>query len=101
MPPVIMKIVKSFLEHRIYADKVFAIASGEPEVVLQNLNNLDNKLHKWAESRGAAIPAVKAKLPHVCRKRDCNGRSMRIKDADVNVMEEMRILGVIFTRKLL
>lgn len=85
----------------IYADNIFAIASGKSEVVRTNLNNLDLKVQNWAKSRGAVVPAEKTEILHVCRKTECISNTIRIRNFDLQIEEQMRILGIYFSRNLL
>lgn len=85
----------------IYADNIFAVASGNPETVRFNLENLDHTIQLWAKEKGAVIPTNKAEILHVCRKRSCNVCNIRIGIYDLQTSEQMRILGLIFTRNLL
>lgn len=85
----------------IYADNIFAVASGSPETVRFNLNYLDTRVHQWAESRGAVIPAHKSEVLHVCRKKNCTDHTICIRNVNLQIIDQMRILGLYFTKNLL
>ncbi|KAI8122407.1 RNA-directed DNA polymerase from mobile element jockey [Lucilia cuprina] len=85
----------------IYADNIFAITSGSDDDVYTNLNNLDETVHNWAHSRGAVIPAEKTEVLHVCRRRGCSVNTINIRRTEIAITDQMRILGILFTRNLL
>ena len=85
----------------MYADNIFAITSGCHEEVCTNLNNLDQKINQWAVSRGAVIPAEKTEILHVCRKWRCFNHTVNIRNVEITIADQMRVLGILFTKNLL
>ena len=86
----------------IYADSIFITASGQPKAVEENLNLLDRRIHQWVKSKGAVIPPEKIELVHVCRYRNCNNNTSTLCIRGINaiLLDEMKILGIIFSRNL-
>ncbi|KAI8125461.1 putative RNA-directed DNA polymerase from transposon X-element [Lucilia cuprina] len=85
----------------IYADNIFAVASGNPKSVQISLNNMDRVIQNWSKENGAVIPTKKAEILHVCRKRDCNNNTICLGNENMRILDQMRILGIIFTKNLL
>lgn len=84
----------------IYADNIFAIASGTPKVVETKLKNINDKVQQWASLRGAVVPLNKAEFLHVCRKQHCASQTFTIDGAELQYKKKMRILGIIFSKNL-
>lgn len=43
----------------VYADNIFAVASGTPAVVTSKVNMLNDRIQHWAVTRSAVIPTNK------------------------------------------
>lgn len=85
----------------IFADNIFAVSSGSPEVVENNLDTFNCTIQDWAKSAGAVIPTSKIEVLHVCRKRNCRCDFIRLGQSNTKVDSQLRILGVTFTKNLL
>lgn len=85
----------------LYADNIFAVASGSPDDVSSNVNLLNRKIQHWANSRGAVIPVAKSEILHVCRKRNCQVDNLQLENTLVPLKNNMRILGLHFAKNLL
>ena len=55
----------------IYADNIFALASGDHNTVSDNTISLNKKIQNWASLLGAIVPEQKSDLLHICRRRNC------------------------------
>ncbi|KAI8115969.1 RNA-directed DNA polymerase from mobile element jockey [Lucilia cuprina] len=84
----------------IYADNIFAIASGTPENVISTLSVFNNRLQQWAVPLGSLIPTSKSEVLHVCRKRLCRPQNIVINNTQLEYKTQLKILGIVFTKTL-
>ena len=85
----------------IYADNIFVVASGKQTEVQIALNSIDFKIDNWSKIRDAVIPTNKTEILHICRQKACNCNTVRIRNVEHNIQDQMKILGIIFTKNLL
>ena len=85
----------------IYADNIFVVASGKQTEVQLALNSTDFKIDNWSKIRDAVIPTNKTEILHICRQKACNCNTVRIRNVEHNIQDQMKILGIIFTKNLL
>lgn len=85
----------------LYADNIFAVASGTQDEVSLNINLLNEKIQHWAITRGAVIPVTKSEILHVCRRRNCNVDNLPLGGTLVPLTNNLKILGLHFAKNLL
>ena len=85
----------------IYADNIFAVASGSTMEIEFSLNHFDGKIKQWADEKGAVIPIETAEALHTCRRYKCDLNPIRIRNKEVVVKKNMRVLGITFSKNTL
>ncbi|GFV45256.1 RNase H domain-containing protein [Trichonephila clavipes] len=70
-------------------------------MIERQLQTAVNNIVKWCDTNGHSISASKSCCVHFCRKRGIHpDPEIRIRDAQIPVVPDVRFLGVIFNRRL-
>ncbi|GBN55468.1 putative RNA-directed DNA polymerase from transposon X-element [Araneus ventricosus] len=90
--------VKGFL----YVDDLYISCIGDNMAFIeQQLQMAVNKIHQWSAFNGFTFSTAKTSCVHFCRKRRLHPEpEIKLEDQLINVVSEVKFLGVIFDKKL-
>lgn len=88
-----------FFKHVIYADDLYILSKHSNNVNLQDeIDNLFVSLNNWCNLTGAKISIPKTKCLHICKKKLCNNNNIVIQGNQIEFVDTLKILGVLFNR---
>ena len=68
--------------------------------IVRQLQLAINRIQTWCTENGFKLALTKTKCVHFCHKNDCEDPKLTIGNHNIEVVDKMRFLGVIFDRKL-
>ncbi|GFT94213.1 putative RNA-directed DNA polymerase from transposon X-element [Trichonephila clavipes] len=91
-----------FVWASFYVDDLLISCEGsDMRMIERQLQTAVNNILKWCDTNGHSISASKSCCVHFCRKRGIHpDHEIRIRDVQIPVVPDVRILGVIFDRRL-
>uniref|UniRef100_W8BNQ0 Putative RNA-directed DNA polymerase from transposon X-element n=1 Tax=Ceratitis capitata TaxID=7213 RepID=W8BNQ0_CERCA len=99
----ISSIISSFsdVEHFIYADDIVIFSKVKDLTVIRTIFlKILTDLINWSHGSGAKLSVNKSSFFHICRKRRCTPPSLSLNDISVPNTDTLKILGIIFDKKL-
>ncbi|GBL78444.1 hypothetical protein AVEN_42940-1 [Araneus ventricosus] len=98
----ILNYLPSSVHGSLYVDDLQISCQGSNiHLIERQLQNAVNKLVAWCDNNGHAISPEKSRCVHFCRKRNLHRDPViYIRNFSIPVVNDIRILGVIFNRKL-
>ena len=89
-----------FFSHCIYADDLYLIAKiTETSIFEREFQKTINEINQWNNLSGGKISLQKTKILHVCNKKICSMPNIYINNNEIQYVENLKILGIIFNKK--
>lgn len=90
------------IEFLLYADDIIIFSSHpDYDCLILNIQNALNNIMQWADLNGFNFSAEKTQAIHFCHKRICQDPEIFMGQHQIQFVDDIRILGVQFDRKLL
>ncbi|XP_075157695.1 uncharacterized protein LOC142230962 [Haematobia irritans] len=88
-----------YFKHVIYADDLYIVIKHKVNVDLQEeIDDLFTSIDDWCRSTGSKISFSKTKCLHICRKHMCLHTNFVIQNTEIETVNSLKILGVIFNK---
>lgn len=89
-----------FFKHVMYADDLYIISkNGATADIQQEIDELFVHINNWCDITGSKISITKTKCLHVCKKLSCSNTNITIQGNQIETVDSLKILGVIFNKR--